>query len=240
MQSQPAKRVNIVSLKLVKESSILYKERCVRSPEDGYQLLKQFLGEVDRKYFIVVCLDTKNQPTAINMCHIGSLNGETVTNYSGILAVVDNAKLVLNSSILNTDGTVTVGFNETLTAGPDADDLKLTVNGSILAATAYTVAPISAGADAGKYMVTAQGLEDNGADGNPAGGDDILYVDVNGNSAYDTGTDIIVTTGTVSAGAVSLKSAVFTSAKLGTVAAPNTGKDADNNFLKGDVVVKVK
>lgn len=163
-----AKRVNIVSLKLVKESSILYKERCVRSPEVGYQLLKQFLGEVDREYFIVVCLDTKNQPTAINMYYIGSLNGETVTNYSGTLAVIDNAKLVLNSSVLNTDGTLTVGFNETLAAGPDADDLKLTVNGSILAATAYTVAPISAGTDAGKYMVTVQGLEDNGADENPA------------------------------------------------------------------------
>ena len=42
MKKQPAKRVNIVSLKLVKESSMLYKNRCVRSPEDGYQLLKQF------------------------------------------------------------------------------------------------------------------------------------------------------------------------------------------------------
>ncbi|GAB3042185.1 hypothetical protein [Virgibacillus ainsalahensis] len=44
----PAKRVIIVSLKLVKESSMLYKNRSVSSPEDGYDLLKQFLGEVDR------------------------------------------------------------------------------------------------------------------------------------------------------------------------------------------------
>lgn len=74
MKNQSAKRVNIVSLKLVKESSMLYKNRCVRSSEDGYQLLKQFLGDVDREYFVVICLDTKNQPTAINICHIGSLN----------------------------------------------------------------------------------------------------------------------------------------------------------------------
>lgn len=74
MTNQSAKRVNIVSLKLVKESSMLYKNRCVRSPEDGYQLLKLFLGDVDREYFVVVCLDTKNLPTAINICHIGSLN----------------------------------------------------------------------------------------------------------------------------------------------------------------------
>ena len=64
MKKQPAKRVNIVSLKLVKESSLLYKDRCVRSPEDGHQLLKQFLGDVDREYFV---LDTKK----IANCKIG-------------------------------------------------------------------------------------------------------------------------------------------------------------------------
>jgi DNA repair protein RadC len=78
MKKQPAKRVNIVSVKLVKESSLLYKNRCVRSPEDDYQLIKQFLGEVDREYFVVVCLDTKNQPTSINISHIGSLNASIV------------------------------------------------------------------------------------------------------------------------------------------------------------------
>lgn len=65
---QPAKRVNIVSLKLVKESSILYKERAIRSPEDGYHLVKEYLGDVDREHFVVVSLDTKNQPTTINTC----------------------------------------------------------------------------------------------------------------------------------------------------------------------------
>ncbi len=74
----PAKRVNVVSLKMVKEFSILYKNRVVRSPEDGYELMKEFLGDVDREHFIVVCLDTKNQPTALNVCHIGSLNASIV------------------------------------------------------------------------------------------------------------------------------------------------------------------
>ena len=39
----PAKRVDIVSLRMVKESSLLYKERNIRSPQDGYNLFKQFL-----------------------------------------------------------------------------------------------------------------------------------------------------------------------------------------------------
>lgn len=38
----PAKRVNVVRLKMVKESSMLYKHRVIRSPEDGYKLIKQF------------------------------------------------------------------------------------------------------------------------------------------------------------------------------------------------------
>ena len=74
----PAKRVDIVSLRLVKETSLLYKDRAIRSPEDGYNLFKQFLGELDREYFVVMCLDVKNQPTAINVCHIGSLNASIV------------------------------------------------------------------------------------------------------------------------------------------------------------------
>jgi DNA repair protein RadC len=44
---------------------MLYKERSVRSPEDGYKLLKQFLEDKDREHFIVVALDTKNQPVSI-------------------------------------------------------------------------------------------------------------------------------------------------------------------------------
>jgi DNA repair protein RadC len=99
-REQPAKRVNIVSLKLVRESSLLYKDRCVRSPEDGYNLLKQFLGEADREHFIVVCLDTKNQPTAINICHIGSLNARIV-----------HPRECYKSAILSNAASILVGHN---------------------------------------------------------------------------------------------------------------------------------
>lgn len=78
LKKQSAKRVNIVSLRMVRESSILYKDRKIKSPEDGFKLMKEFLGDVDREYFVVVCLDTKNQPTNINICHVGSLNASIV------------------------------------------------------------------------------------------------------------------------------------------------------------------
>lgn len=75
---QPAKRVNIVSVKLVKESSILYKQRRVRSPQDSYELFRDYLGDVDREHFVVACLDVKSQVTSITTCHIGSLNASIV------------------------------------------------------------------------------------------------------------------------------------------------------------------
>lgn len=70
MKKQPAKRINIVGLKLVKESSLLYKERNIRSPHDAYKLMKHFLGDLDREAFIVISLDVKNSPLSINICHM--------------------------------------------------------------------------------------------------------------------------------------------------------------------------
>lgn len=92
----PAKRVDIVSLRLVKETTLLYKDRAIRSPEDGYNLFKQFLGELDREYFVVMCLDVKNQPTAINVCHIGSLNASIVHPREVMkTAILSNAASIL-------------------------------------------------------------------------------------------------------------------------------------------------
>lgn len=38
----PSKRVDIVSIKLVKESSVLYETRTISSPYDAYKLIKTF------------------------------------------------------------------------------------------------------------------------------------------------------------------------------------------------------
>lgn len=74
----PAKRVGIVSLKLVKESSVLYETRMIRSPYDAYKLIKNFLIDSDREKFVVACLDTKNQPVNISVVSIGSVNSAIV------------------------------------------------------------------------------------------------------------------------------------------------------------------
>lgn len=95
-----AKRVDIVKIQMVKEGSLLYKNRTVHSPQNGFDLMKQFLGDVDREHFIVMCLDTKNQPTSLNICHIGSLNSSLV-----------HPREVFKSAILSNAASIMVGHN---------------------------------------------------------------------------------------------------------------------------------
>ncbi|WP_288394134.1 JAB domain-containing protein [uncultured Vagococcus sp.] len=70
----PAKRVNIVSLELVRESSLLYGPRQCTSVEAAYELVSPFIKNKDREHFLVLGLNTKNEPTVIHIAHIGTAN----------------------------------------------------------------------------------------------------------------------------------------------------------------------
>ncbi|KZD32808.1 DNA repair protein RadC [Bacillus cereus] len=115
-KKQAAKRVNIVSVKLVREASLLYKERKITSPDSAYELLKGILGEVDREYFVVACLDTKNQPTSINICHIGSLNSSLV-----------HPREVYKTAVLSNAASIIVAHNHpSQNPDPSHEDLEVT------------------------------------------------------------------------------------------------------------------
>jgi len=74
----PYKRINIVSIKMVREGSILYDVRKINSPSDGAELGRKFIEDSDREELIVCCLDTKNQPLSVSTISIGSLNTSIV------------------------------------------------------------------------------------------------------------------------------------------------------------------
>ena len=65
--SNVAKRINMVSIKMVKESSFLYQTRQISSPHDTYEMICEQLEGLDRKQFIIACLNTKNEPTNISV-----------------------------------------------------------------------------------------------------------------------------------------------------------------------------
>ncbi len=94
--NQSAKRVDVVSIKLVKEGGVRYMGRAIHRPDDGYTLMKEFLDGLDREYFLVVSLDTKNQPVSVNFCHIGSLNASLAHPRDVLkVAILSNAAAVM-------------------------------------------------------------------------------------------------------------------------------------------------
>ena len=62
--------------------------------------MKEFLADSDRERFVVVCSDKKNQPTAINICHVGSLNASLV-----------HPREVMKAAILANGASIIVGHN---------------------------------------------------------------------------------------------------------------------------------
>ena len=68
------KRINSVSIKMVKESNFLYQTRTISSLKDAYEIIKEQLEGLDREQFIIACLNTKNEPTNISVVSVGTLN----------------------------------------------------------------------------------------------------------------------------------------------------------------------
>lgn len=90
------KRVDVVSIKMCKDRSILYEPRYIRSPVDGVKLAEMFIADCDREEFIVISLDSKCQPTSINIASRGTTNSALVTPRKVFKpAILSNASLIL-------------------------------------------------------------------------------------------------------------------------------------------------
>lgn len=111
-----AKRVNVVTIKMVKESSILYQNRKISSPSDASILLRNFLEDSDRELLIVCCMDTKNQPTCINIVSIGTLNSSLV-----------HPREVFKAAILGNSSSIIVAHNHPSgDTTPSNEDVNIT------------------------------------------------------------------------------------------------------------------
>jgi len=115
-QKKAAKRIDIVSLKMVKESSITYSKRVISSPVDSDELLRDFIMDSDREQMVVCCLDTKNQPTSISVISIGSLNSAIV-----------HPREVYKTAILSNASSIIIAHNHPSgNSEPSHEDIVLT------------------------------------------------------------------------------------------------------------------
>lgn len=70
--------IPIVSIRMVKDSSIPYGDNKISSPKEVKDLILQYLGYADREHMIAICLDVKRKVNAIHTISIGSLNSSIV------------------------------------------------------------------------------------------------------------------------------------------------------------------
>lgn len=73
------KRLNVISLRMVRESTYPYKTDKIRCPEDAYKLVTEYLSDVDREYCLLICLSIRNTITALEVVSIGTLDAALVT-----------------------------------------------------------------------------------------------------------------------------------------------------------------
>lgn len=111
-----AKRVDIVSLKMVKENSVTYLNRVISSPNDSAEIIRNFIADSDREQMVVCCLDTKNQPTSISIVSIGSLNSAIV-----------HPREIYKTAILSNSASIIIAHNHpSNNTDPSHEDIVLT------------------------------------------------------------------------------------------------------------------
>lgn len=74
MENKNSKRVDLISLKVCKEKSIKYYGRTIGSPKNAFNIIKEFVGDADREYLGILCLNTKKEPCSVQICSIGTLD----------------------------------------------------------------------------------------------------------------------------------------------------------------------
>lgn len=90
------KRVQVVRIQMVKERNEYYDFKAIRSPEDGYKILREFIGDADREMFVVACLNNKNEIVNLSVVHIGSLNASIVQPREVFkTAILSNAAFII-------------------------------------------------------------------------------------------------------------------------------------------------
>lgn len=90
------KRINIVSIKMVREGTLPYETKAITSPAIAYRILQKYLEGADREYFVVMCLSKKNEILAINTAHVGLLDSTVISPREVFKpAILANARYVI-------------------------------------------------------------------------------------------------------------------------------------------------
>ncbi len=72
------KRVSVISIKAVRESSVLYEKRKIENAGDAVEFASPFFRDADREMMYVCSVSTKKEPLTMEMVAVGTVDGCTV------------------------------------------------------------------------------------------------------------------------------------------------------------------
>ncbi|EWG12040.1 hypothetical protein [Cytobacillus firmus] len=153
------------------------------------------------------------------------------------ITLTDGVSPLLSSAVVSAgdNSTLVLGFSEAV-AGVAADDFVITLNGKDVSAS-VSLEEVSSGTDKGKYYVTVATLVDTNSTLEDLS-DDKLYVEVDEVDGLTEG-DLVLKTGTVTAGNVDFKASYVTGLKV-AVADDATIADGENNPVVAGTTITLK
>ena len=110
------KEIPIVHLQLIKDSQVPYGEIRLDNPGKAAGVVSGFLGDVDREYLIICCVDNGLKPTNIQVVGIGTIN-------SCLVSVPEIFKTALLS---NASGLFLFHTHPSGEAKPSEEDIRVT------------------------------------------------------------------------------------------------------------------
>ena len=110
------KRINVVSIQMVKEKSLMHEYSTMNTPEVSADIFRSFIGNVDREVLVVACVDQKLKVNALSVVSIGTLSASLVSS-----------KEVLKPAILaNSAGIILCHNHPSGDPTPSEEDKKVT------------------------------------------------------------------------------------------------------------------
>ena len=110
------KRINVVSIQMVKEKSLMHEYSTMNAPEVSADIFRSFIGNVDREFMVVACVDQKLHVNALSVVSIGTLSAALVS-----------AREVLKPAILaNSAGIILCHNHPSGDPTPSEEDKKVT------------------------------------------------------------------------------------------------------------------
>lgn len=94
------KEISIVSLQMIKTDTLSYLKTRISNPEEVTEIMRSFIGNSDREHLILICMNSKNEPTHIQTLSIGSIN-QTVIHPREIFktVILSNANLIRQQAL---------------------------------------------------------------------------------------------------------------------------------------------